>query len=40
MLTDAISRKNRSGFFENDRIKALVLPSNGDLPDIAPPRAR
>jgi hypothetical protein len=35
MLTDAPSRKNRSGFFESDRIKTLALPPNGDLPEIA-----
>src|SRR5215472_3076953 len=35
MLTDAPSRKNRSGFLESDRIKTLDLPSNGDLLGIA-----
>jgi hypothetical protein len=36
MLTDAPSRNaNREGFLESDGIKALVLPSNGDLPQIA-----
>ena len=34
MLTDAPPRKNRAGFLESDRIKALDLPSQWDLLDI------
>jgi len=35
MLTDAASRKNRSEFFESDRIKTLNLPRDGTLKEIA-----
>jgi len=36
MLTDAPPRKaNRAGFLESDRIKALDLPRNGQLQEIA-----
>jgi hypothetical protein len=36
MLTDAPPRKaNRAGFLESDRIKALDLPRNGHLQEIA-----
>ena len=36
MLTDAPPRKtNRAGFLESDRIKALDLPSDGHLQEIA-----
>ncbi len=36
MLTDAPPRnRNRAGFLESDRIKALQLPDNGRLPALA-----
>jgi hypothetical protein len=35
MLTDAPPRKNRSSFFESDRIKTLDLPRKGELTKIA-----
>jgi len=35
VLTDAPSRKNRTGFFESDRIKTIDVPPNGDLHQIA-----
>ena len=35
MLTDALPRKNRSGFLESDRIRTLDLPLNGALTEIA-----
>lgn len=35
MLTDLPPRKNRGGFLESDRIKALDLPRNRIVPEIA-----
>ena len=35
MFTDSPPRKNRTGFFESDRIKSLDLPQNGYLVEIA-----